>query len=52
MTPKTGFSVNLRENPVSKIKKFKELSNPDGSDEIKNHVLSAPEETKRHYRNQ
>ena len=31
----------LRENPVSKIKKFKELSNPDGSDEIKNQVLSA-----------
>jgi len=31
----------VRENPVSKIKKFKELSNPDGSDEIKNHVLSA-----------
>jgi integrase len=36
----------LRENPVSKIRKFKELSNPDGSDEIKNHVLSAGETVK------
>jgi integrase len=36
----------LRENPVSRIKKFKELSNPDGSDEIKNHVLSAGETEK------
>ncbi len=36
----------VRENPVSKIKKFKELSKPDGSDEIKNHVLSAGETEK------
>ncbi len=36
----------MRENPVSKIKKFKELSNPDGTDEIKSYVLSAGETEK------
>jgi hypothetical protein len=41
-----GPKATRSENPISKIKKFKELSNPDGSDQIKNQVLSARETEK------